>query len=174
MVRLNAREPQSASTINQQLACWMLLATILVAGCSSAPPGPTQPPPRTASELPGGDPTSGGAPPGPEHSLTLALHDQANSARLRGDFDTAVATLERAIRIDPDAPELWLLLSQVNLDAGDPAAAEQLARKALQFVGNRAHLEQQAWTLIDTSQRVAADHRAADRQQGLDRKSPDE
>ena len=86
------------------------------------------------------------------------MHDQANSARLRGDFDTAIATLERAIRIDPDAPELWLLLSQVNLDAGDPAAAEQLARKALQFVGNRTNLEQQAWTLIDSAQRQIADH----------------
>ena len=157
--------------VNQRLACWMLLATILVAGCSSAPPGPTQPAPRTASDS--DNPTSVRLPPGPEHSLTLALHDQANSARLRGGFDTAVATLERAIRIDPDAPELWLLLSQVNLDAGDPAAAEQLARKALQFVGNRAHLEQQAWTLIDTSQRLAADHRTADHQEGLDRKSPD-
>ena len=86
------------------------------------------------------------------------MHDQANSARLRGDFDTAIATLERAIRIDPDAPELWLLLSQVNLDAGDPAAAEQLARKALQFVGHRSNLEQQAWTLIDSAHRQLADH----------------
>jgi tetratricopeptide (TPR) repeat protein len=135
----------------------MLLATILVAGCSSAPTQPTQPTARTVPELPGSDPSSTGL-PGPEHSLTLAMHDQANSARLRGDFDTAIATLERAIRIDPDAPELWLLLSQVNLDAGDPAAAEQLARKALQFVGNRANLEQQAWTLIDSAQRQVADH----------------
>jgi tetratricopeptide (TPR) repeat protein len=158
MVRLNAWDPLNASMGNRQLACLVLLATILVAGCSSAPTQPTQPTPSAAPELPGSDPTSTGRPPGPEHSLTLAMHDQANSARLRGDFDTAIATLERAIRIDPDAPELWLLLSQVNLDAGDPAAAEQLARKALQFVGHRSNLEQQAWTLIDSAQRQLADH----------------
>jgi len=158
MVRLNAWDPLNASMGNRQLACLVLLATILVAGCSSAPTQSTQPTPRAAPELPGSDPTSTGLPPGPEHSLTLAMHDQANSARLRGDFDTAIATLERAIRIDPDAPELWLLLSQVSLDAGDPAAAEQLARKALQFVGHRTNLEQQAWTLIDSAQRQLADH----------------
>jgi len=161
MVRLNAREPLGAPIVQLPLVGWMLLATVLVAGCSSVPPEPTQqtqPTPRTAPELPGGDAVSVEPPPGPEHSLTLAMHDQANSARLRGDFEVAIATLERAIRIDPDAPELWLLLSQVNLDAGDPAAAEQLARKALQFVGNRANLEQQAWTLIDSARRQVADH----------------
>jgi len=159
MVRLNVREPLSTSMINRRLPCWTLLAILLLAGCSSAPPGPAQPPPRTP-ELPG-DPSSGVSAPGPQHSLTLALHDQANAARLRGDHDTAIATLERAIRIDPDAPELWLLLSQVNLDAGDSAAAEQLARKALQFVGNRANLEQQAWALIDAAQHQAADQEAS-------------
>lgn len=164
MVRLNTRASLNPSIINQRLA-WTLMAIVLLAGCSSAPPGSTQPPPRTAPQIPGLDPTH---PPGPEHALTLALHDQADAARLRGDHETAIATLERAIRIDPDAPELWLLLSRVNFDAGDPAAAQQLARKALQFVGNRAKLEQQAWGLIDAAQRLAAEHA-----EGLDPKSPD-
>ena len=154
MVRLIARKPATLSAI------------FLLAGCASAPPA--QPSPRTSTESPPGVETPPGvesevvSPPGPEYSLTLALHDQADAARLRGDYDTAVATLERAIRIDPDAPELWLLLSQVNLDAGDPAAAEQLARKALQFVGNRARLEQQAWSLIDTAERQVADQETSD------------
>jgi Tfp pilus assembly protein PilF len=82
--------------------------------------------------------------------------------------------LERAIRIDPDAPELWLLLSQVNLDAGDAVAAEHLARKALQFAHNRAHLEQQAWALIDAAQHPAAGQEAAGQKEPLDPKSPDE
>lgn len=97
-------------------------------------------------------PSTAPAPTGPEPSVTLALYDQADAARRRGDYDAAAATLERAIRIDPDAPQLWLLLSQVNLDAGEPAAAEQFARKALRFVGNRADLEQRAWNLIDQAQ----------------------
>lgn len=137
-------------------------AIFLVAGCASAPSGPGQSAPPTAPDAPRAEPTPVVPPPGPERSLTLALRDQADGARLRGDYDAAIATLERAIRIDPDAPELWLLLSQVNLDAGDPAAAEQLARKALQFVGNRANLEQRAWSLIDAAKRQVADHEALD------------
>ncbi len=146
-------------------ACWLLVA-VLMAGCSSAPTGRTQPAPRPVPGIPEPDSSTVALPPGPERSLTLALHDQANAARLRGDHDAAIATLERAIRIDPDAPELWLLLSRVNLDAGDPVAAQQLARKALQFTGDRAHLEQQAWGLIDAAQRQT--------DEGLDPKSQDD
>ena len=149
-------------------AYWMLVA-VLMAGCSSAPTGPAQPDPRPVPGIPDADSSTATSAPGPERSLMLALHDQANEARLRGDHDAAIATLERAIRIDPGAPELWLLLSRVNLEAGDAEAAQQLARKALQFAGDRAHLEQQAWGLIDAARRQMTEH-----QEGLDPKSPDE
>ncbi len=143
-----------------RLNAWWMLVAVLMAGCSSAPTGPTQPDPRPAPGIPDADSGAVVSPPGPERSLTLALLDQANAARLHGDHDAAIATLERAIRIDPGAAELWLLLSQINLEAGDAEAAEQLARKALQFAGKRAHLEQQAWSLIDAAKRQTAERDA--------------
>lgn len=147
------------------MARWLIRCTpvlvVLLAGCTVAPSAPTAPAPPPPG-LPQPSPTPQ-PPAGPEPSLTLALYDQADAARRRGDYDSATTTLERAIRIDPDAPELWLLLGQVNLDTGDPQSAEQFARKALRFVGNRTDLEQRAWSLIDQA-------KAAER---LDPRRPD-
>lgn len=129
-----------------------------------APPSqtaPRQPTPYPYPTQPVPQPTPSPAPPQPDRaqprtqpSVTLALQDEAQRAATAGDLSKAAQILERAIRIEPDRPELWIELARVHLKEGNPAQAEQFARKALLFTGNRYDLEQQAWVII-------ADARAA-------------
>lgn len=113
------------------------------------PPGTVVPSPAPIIESPS---TAGPAPiqppPKPESSVTLALQDESEHAAAAGDLPKAIQILERAIRIQPDKAELWLDLARLHLKEGNPAQAEQFARKALLFTGQRYDLEQQAWVII--------------------------
>jgi hypothetical protein len=115
-------------------------------------PYPTQPAPQQPAPTPAPQPDR--AQPRTQPSVTLALQDEAQRAATAGDLSKATQILERALRIEPDRPELWIELARVHLKEGNPAQAEQFARKALLFTGNRYDLEQQAWVII-------ADARAA-------------
>jgi len=59
-------------------------------------------------------------------SLLQSSRDQRGS----GNYVQAAASLERAIRIEPNQPLLWLELGRVRLLEGDFSQAEQLGRKA--------------------------------------------
>ncbi len=80
--------------------------------------------------------------------MTLALQNESERAAAAGDLPKAIQILERALRIQPDKAELWIELAQLHLKEGNPAQAEQFARKALLFTGQRYDLEQQAWLVI--------------------------
>ncbi|HTK98770.1 MAG TPA: tetratricopeptide repeat protein [Pseudomonadales bacterium] len=108
-------------------------------------PVPTQPSPQPIPQAP--------APvqpqqPKPQSTVTLALQDEAQRAATAGDLPKAIQILERAIRIQPDSAQLWIELARCHLKEGNAAQAEQFARKALLFTGNRYDLEQQAWVVI--------------------------
>jgi hypothetical protein len=110
-------------------------------------PVPTQPAPQPIPQSP--------APvqpqpqqPKPQSTVTLALQDEAQRAATAGDLPKAIQILERAIRIQPDSAQLWIELARCHLKEGNAAQAEQFARKALLFTGNRYDLEQQAWVVI--------------------------
>ena len=155
-----------------------VLASALLAGCMTeqpspppsrypppptsrypAPPPPVQNrpaiPPQTQEPQPVPQPPSQSERPPtqkPQSTVTLALQDDAQRAATVGDYAKAVQILERAIRIEPDRAELWLELARVHLKEGNAAQAEQFARKALLFTGNRYDLEQQAWVVIADAQ----------------------
>jgi cytochrome c-type biogenesis protein CcmH/NrfG len=153
----------------------LLLAAVVITGCAvqSQPPAHgTAPPPPQTQQPPPGYPTTpipeqvpiieapsttapGQAQPKPGTSVTLALQDESRRAAAAGDLPKAIQILERAIRIQPDRAELWIDLARLHLKEGNPAQAEQFARKALLFTGQRYDLEQQAWVVI-------ADARAAE------------
>jgi hypothetical protein len=120
---------------------------------SQTRPYPTYPQPTPA---PSPGPSEAQPAPKPQSSVTLALQDEAVRASTAGDYSKATQILERAIRIEPDRAELWLELARVHLKEGDAAQAEQFARKALLFTGNRYDLEQQAWVVISDAK--AANH----------------
>ncbi len=59
-----------------------------------------------------------------------SLLKQAEEAMRAHDLITAAATLERALRIEPNNAVLWSRLAEVRLMQGDKAQAEQLALKS--------------------------------------------
>jgi tetratricopeptide (TPR) repeat protein len=91
------------------------------AAAPAPPPAPTPPPPRPA-------------PPPRENHLspaTRSLVTQAHTLLAHGDIDGASATLDRALRIEPSNPLLWIELGRVRLVDGNAHQAEVCARKAL-------------------------------------------
>ncbi len=123
-----------------------------VAG-TAVPAGP-QPPPGRPARM------------GPAASALLAqAHAQANA----GEYVAAGATLERALRIEPDTPLLWVELGRVQLAQGNAAQADAMGRKALALASGDGAAQAAAWTLIagslrargNTAEAVEAERRAA-------------
>jgi hypothetical protein len=147
----------------------LVAAAICLAGCVTqsqpyprAPAPPSHPPQQPGTGYPPSKPAPTPGPiiepapqtvpapaqPKPQSSVTLALQDESERAAAAGDLPKAIQIIERAIRIQPDKAELWLDLARLHLKEGNPAQAEQFARKALLFTGQRYDLEQQAYVII--------------------------
>ncbi|MEH6824968.1 MAG: tetratricopeptide repeat protein [Motiliproteus sp.] len=75
-------------------------------------------------------PAAAGRYPGPAPVL-LALIEQADNLQSQGDAQGALAQLERAQRIAPRDPQVYLQLARLRLHMGDRARAEPLARRGL-------------------------------------------
>ncbi|MBT8442679.1 MAG: tetratricopeptide repeat protein [Gammaproteobacteria bacterium] len=90
----------------------------------------------------------------PEPTMSAAaqsLLEQGRTQRLAGEYMQASATLERALRIEPSQPRIWLELGKLRFDEGDYGQSEQMARKVLSLtpVGDAARVDAQS--LIDRS-----------------------
>lgn len=99
----------------------------------------------------------------------VALLSQAQRQVGAGDLVAAGATLERALRIEPDNPRLWVELGKVQLQQGNAPQADGMAHKALSLGAADPAAQAAAWTLIADSLRARgrngeaadADRRAA-------------
>lgn len=68
----------------------------------------------------------------------------------RGDLAAASATLDRALRIEPSNPLLWVELGRLRLAEADSHQAETCARKALVLASGDPPAQRQAGgVLID-------------------------
>ena len=118
------------------------LVALMLAGCPSSlrtSPGPevsTRPPPASPNaptpELPAEVPRPAPAPR--EFRLspaTQSLVAQAHTLQGRGDLLGASSTLDRALRIEPSNPLLWIELGRIRLVEDDAHQAEVCGRKAL-------------------------------------------
>jgi uncharacterized protein HemY len=63
-------------------------------------------------------------------------------------MDGASATLDRALRIEPNNPLLWIELGKVRLVASEPKGAEGCARKALALAGGDSAAQSQAGRVL--------------------------
>lgn len=132
----------------QLTAAGALLGTLLVAGCATTTPaGPGRP---AEAPAPGEQPVL--------KPVSRSLIDQSRDQQRTGNYGQAAATLERAIRIDPAEPAVWLELARVRYAERNWAQAEQLARKARSLAGNDSPRYAEANELITEAVR---------RQQGL-------
>ena len=80
-----------------------------------------------------------------------ALVSQAQAQRKRGDLPGATASLERALRIEPSNPLLWIEMGRLRMDQRNYAQAEAMGRKALAMAVGDGHTQSAAWLLISDS-----------------------
>lgn len=78
-------------------------------------------------------------------AATLALVSAAQTAMAEEQHDSAIAYLERAVRIDPRNAELWIELSAAHLADNNLAAATQHVRKAIALAAQDPALTRRAW-----------------------------
>ena len=131
--------------------------TLLGPAPTRAPPANPQAPPGAAS-LPNPPPGEApGAPPRQFHLGTAAatLVEQAHRQATGGDYAAATATLERALRIEPDNPLVWVELGRVRLAQNDTEQADAMGRKALALATGDPAAQASAWRLIADSLRAA-------------------
>ena len=88
---------------------------------------------------------------GPAASALLA---QAQAQANAGEYVAAGATLERALRIEPETPLLWVGLGRVQLAQGNAAQADAMGRKALALAAGDGEAQAAAWALIADSLRA--------------------
>ena len=146
-------------------------------GCARMPsetPRPYQPPPREAEQPVQPEPMLK-TERQPSHGRTrphaaeipaappavMALLKEANASRSSGRLDQAVASLERAVRIQPRNPLLWQQMAEIRLQQHQPGLAEDLAKKSNVLAkGNRA-IAHKNWTLIAEARRQKGDVQGA-------------
>lgn len=162
-----------AGRLASQLAGVLISTTVLVSGCVMPDFGtprpetrtpvpattPAKPPPpsavvRPVPELPPSAPGTVEPVPPPNHpaptvsAASQALITQSRGHQAAGHYEQAAASIERALRIEPRQPVLWLELGNIRLKEGDYAQAEGLGRKALSLSTGDAVLTSRAEQLI--------------------------
>lgn len=113
---------------------------VFMSGCSiysmpGSEPAAPQPPPAPAPPVT--QPSTPPQPPRPPQPPTTnawgPLVKKAEQARARGDYEQALALLERAQRIDPESGEIYLQLAQTHRARGDMAQARATAERGLLY-----------------------------------------
>jgi Flp pilus assembly protein TadD len=103
----------------------------------------TSAPERALPDVPVAD-----APP-QENAASAVLLERSRDEREAGSYAAAAASLERALRIDPNNPVLWIELAEVKLAEGDADQAQMMARKALTLAGSDRSISARAERLVD-------------------------
>jgi tetratricopeptide (TPR) repeat protein len=86
---------------------------------------------------------------------------QARTQTASGNYANAAASIERALRIEPDNPLLWIELGKVRQAERNHAQAEAMARKALVLAEGDTKAQSAAWKLIAESLRSRGRTQAA-------------
>jgi predicted Zn-dependent protease len=97
-----------------------------------------------------------------ENKAVIALLDRAQTDNTAGQREAAGASLERALRIEPRNPWLWLELAQVRLDQGQYAQAITLARKSNSFAGHQLRVQAENWQVIGKARVAQGDSTGAE------------
>jgi hypothetical protein len=137
----------------------VLAVAVLLSGC----PAPSQRPQPPGTPIPEPLPSSSGpltpipppaprAPPAPRENhlspATRSLVTQSRTLASHGDLDGASSTLDRALRIEPNNPLLWIELGRLRLAESDAHQAESCGRKALGLASGDHGTQAQAGRLL--------------------------
>ena len=118
-----------------------------------APPSAAEPTPIEPPSLPGGPPgtVTPQRPQNDASSASSALLAQSRAERASGSLAQATASIERALRLDPNNAELWVERGELALQTGDAAQAGTMARKALSLAGGNRSVAARAQRLLQTA-----------------------
>lgn len=100
-------------------------------------------------------------PPRPQSPAVIALMSESDRNQRAGDLDSAVAVLERALRIDPRNPTLTYKLAALRLKQEKPRLAEDLAKKAALLAAGDGALKRKSWLLISEARRMQQNYQGA-------------
>ncbi|HIP52484.1 MAG TPA: hypothetical protein EYH03_00535 [Chromatiales bacterium] len=92
----------------------------------------------------------------PATSAVRALLEEAEGQRQAADYLAAVATLERALRIEPRNPLLWNRLAWIRLEQGQYPLASSLAAKSSALAGSDARLKRENSEIIARARNAQA------------------
>jgi len=96
-----------------------------------------------------------------DNSAVVALMDNARNDVAGGKPDAAVASLERALRIEPRNPRLWQELARLRLQQGQYQQAEGMATRSNSWAGDNKLLRAENWRLIGEARLKRGDHQGA-------------
>ncbi len=120
----------------------------------TAPTDIQPPPPEQVIEAPPPVQLPKERPRTPAATLTpasRALVNQAQAQRQRGDLPGATVSLERALRIEPGNPLLWIEMGRLRMDQQNYPQAENMGRKALSMSVGDDRTQSAAWQLVGDS-----------------------
>lgn len=113
---------------------------------------PALPPP--APELTPFEPIEATAPLSPAVGALVLAANQNSKA---GDLDSATASIERAIRIEPRNANLFYKLALLRLKQSKPRLAEDLAKKSALLASTDNTLKKHCWLLIAHAREIQQD-----------------
>jgi tetratricopeptide (TPR) repeat protein len=129
-------------------ACALGVVASSLVACSAVQPlaVPSKPPADTA--------TGSGDVAVPAPSASSALLDQSRAARAAGNYAAAAVALDRALRIAPNDPALWLEYGELRMAEGDYRQAATLAHKSASLAGQNRAVRDAASDLIADAERA--------------------
>ena len=86
--------------------------------------------------------------------VVVALISDADQNASSGNLDSAVATLERGLRIEPRNATLIYKLAEVRLKQSKPRLAEDLAKKSALLAGSDRMLKKRSWLLVAQARKM--------------------
>jgi hypothetical protein len=98
---------------------------------------------------------------GPLSPAVGALVSAANQTSQSGDLDSAAASLERAIRIEPRNATLFYKLALLRLKQSKPRLAEDLAKKSALLASTDNALKKHCWLLVAHARELQQDFAGA-------------
>jgi len=92
-----------------------------------------------------------------ENPAVLTLVEQARAEAAENKLHSAVASIERAQRLEPRNPWLWQELARLHLAQGDHVQAESLAARSNTWAGSDRALRAANWRLIGAARAARGD-----------------
>ena len=97
----------------------------------------------------------------PSSPAVVALVSEADRNYKAGNLESAVVTIERALRIEPRNAKLVYKLAALRLKQNKPHLAEDLAKKAALLATGDLVIKKQSWLLIAEARRIYGDNYGA-------------